>query len=205
VVVTATNAAGTSSAITLTLTVRVVPVVSSDTATALEGSYFSDTVSATESPTSYGATGLPAGISIDTATGVISGTPTGITSGTASVTISATNIAGTGTNTLSIIYTAKPTVTAAQTFSHAHNASVSISPAASNSPTSWNYVGTVSTTAPSGGDYLTETGLSFDYTTGQITGTASGGANTQGIWVLSVEATNDAGTRNAVNITITIT
>jgi hypothetical protein len=204
VVVTATNAAGTSSEITLTLTVRVVPVVSSDTSTALEGSSFYDTVSATESPTSYGATGLPAGLSIDTATGIISGTPTGTTSGTASVTISATNIAGTGTNTLSIIYTAKPTVTAAQTFSHAHNASVSISPAASNSPTSWNYVGTLSTTAPSGGDYLTETGLSFNYTTGQITGTASGGANSQGIWVLSVEATNAAGTRNAVNITITI-
>lgn len=206
VTVTATNAAGTSTAITLTLTVWVVPVVSGDTAPASEGAGFSYSIAATETPTSYGATGLPAGLTVNTTTGEISGTPTGITSGTTAVTISATNIAGTDTDTLNIVLTAKPTITAGQTFSHAHNAgSVSISPAASNSPTSWDYVGTVSTTAPVGGDYLTEVGTSFDYSNGHITGTSSGGANIQGVWVIALTATNAAGTRNAVNITITVT
>jgi hypothetical protein len=51
---------------------------------------------------SYGATGLPAGLSVDTATGAITGTPT--TAGTYSVTISATDNGGT-TGTASFTWT----------------------------------------------------------------------------------------------------
>jgi hypothetical protein len=78
-----------------------VPVITSSlTASGNETVAFSYTIVATNSPTSYNATGLPAGLSINTTTGVISGTPT--TAGTYSVTISATNAAGSDTETLVI-------------------------------------------------------------------------------------------------------
>jgi hypothetical protein len=57
-------------------------------------------ITASNNPTSYGATGLPAWASVNTATGVIIGTPTA--AGTSSVTISATNASGTGTATLTL-------------------------------------------------------------------------------------------------------
>jgi lysophospholipase L1-like esterase len=59
---------------------------------------FIDTVKASFNPTSFAATGLPAGLSINTSTGIISGIPT--QSGNFSVTLSATNISGTGSKTV---------------------------------------------------------------------------------------------------------
>jgi hypothetical protein len=52
-------------------------------------------VTASGSPTSFAATGLPSGLSINTSTGLISGTPA--EAGTSPVTVSATNAEGTGT------------------------------------------------------------------------------------------------------------
>ncbi|MBL7765534.1 MAG: putative Ig domain-containing protein [Chitinophagaceae bacterium] len=68
-------------------------------------SYF---ITATEFPTSYNATGLPPGLSINTTTGEISGTPTAVAGSPFSVTITATNLGGSGTATL--IYTIDPAV-----------------------------------------------------------------------------------------------
>jgi YDG domain len=68
-------------------------------------SYF---ITATNSPTSYIATGLPTGLSINKSTGEISGTPTDVAGLPFSVTISATNLGGTGTATL--VYTVSPKV-----------------------------------------------------------------------------------------------
>jgi len=56
------------------------------------------TITATNSPTSYAATGLPAGLSINTTTGLISGTAT--LSGTSNISLSASNAGGTGMATL---------------------------------------------------------------------------------------------------------
>jgi hypothetical protein len=79
------------------------------TASAMYGvastSYF---ITATNSPTSYNATNLPTGLSINTSTGEISGTPTDVAGSPFSVTISATNNGGTGMATL--IYTIIPKV-----------------------------------------------------------------------------------------------
>src|SRR5262249_53321569 len=61
---------------------------------------------ATNSPTSFGATGLPAGLTISTTTGLISGTPSA--AGTSSVSLSATNAGGTGTLTLSLTVNPAP-------------------------------------------------------------------------------------------------
>ena len=59
----ATNSAGTGSA-TLTLTIALAtPVITSaTTASGTVGSAFSYQIAATNAPTSYGATGLPAGL-----------------------------------------------------------------------------------------------------------------------------------------------
>ncbi|HEY4846398.1 MAG TPA: DUF4082 domain-containing protein, partial [Methylocella sp.] len=70
------------------------------TASGTVGSPFSYTITATKNPTSFNAAGLPAGLSINTTTGVIAGTPTA--AGTSSVTLSATNGLGTGSATLAL-------------------------------------------------------------------------------------------------------
>lgn len=78
------------------------PVITSATAVSgATGSNFFYAIAATGQPTSYAATGLPPGLSINTTTGVISGTPT--QTGTYTITISATNALGTGTATLTLI------------------------------------------------------------------------------------------------------
>ena len=80
----------------------IAPVITSPTtASGTVGASFSYRIAASNSPTSFGATGLPAGLTLNTSTGLISGTPS--TAGASTVSISATNSAGTGPATLTII------------------------------------------------------------------------------------------------------
>ena len=76
------------------------PIITSPlTAVGTVGAAISNyTIAASDSPTTYDATNLPNGLSVNTSTGVISGTPT--MAGSVSTTISATNANGTGTATL---------------------------------------------------------------------------------------------------------
>ncbi len=77
------------------------PAISSaSTATGTVGSAFTYNITATNTPTSYAASNLPAGLSVNTSTGVISGTPT--TAGAKSVLISASNASGTGSGTVTV-------------------------------------------------------------------------------------------------------
>jgi outer membrane protein assembly factor BamB len=83
------------------LSVSSAPVItSSSTASGNTNKSFSYQITATNSPASYSATGLPSGLTLNTSSGAISGTPT--TAATTSVTIGATNATGTGTASLTI-------------------------------------------------------------------------------------------------------
>ncbi len=75
------------------------PVISSAlVATGIVGTAFTYTITGSNTPTTYNATGLPVGLTVNTTTGVISGFPTVF--GISSIAISATNATGTGTATL---------------------------------------------------------------------------------------------------------
>ncbi len=81
-------------------------IISARTAIAYEGEPFSFQVIATHEPTSYTATNLPAGLTLDSATGLITGTPT--VGGTFLVAVSATGPTGTGTSGLSLAISSSP-------------------------------------------------------------------------------------------------
>ena len=70
------------------------------TGAGIAGDAFQYQISATKFPTSYSASPLPPGLSVDTGTGLITGTPTA--SGTFNVTLGATNGAGADSRTLVI-------------------------------------------------------------------------------------------------------
>ena len=90
---------GTSN--TVTVTVTQAPVITSTTTASGDiGAAMSYQITATNSPTSFNATGLPAGVTVNTTTGLISGTPTA--SGVFTVTLTATNAGGSGTATLTL-------------------------------------------------------------------------------------------------------
>ncbi|MBC8010405.1 MAG: lamin tail domain-containing protein, partial [Burkholderiales bacterium] len=80
------------------------PVISSaTTASGVVGQSFTYQIAASNTPTSFTATGLPAGLAVNTSTGLVTGTPTA--AGASSVTISATNTTGTGSATLALTIT----------------------------------------------------------------------------------------------------
>jgi PKD repeat protein len=164
------------------------PVVSSAAmATATVGTAFSYSITASNTPTSYGATGLPAGLSVNTSTGVISGTPT--TAGTYTSSVSATNAGGTGTKTVTITVNsnvAAPVISSAATATGTTGTAFTYSITASNAPTSYGATGLPA-------------GLSVNTSTGAITGTPT----TAGTFTTTVSATNAAGTgTKAITITI---
>ena len=137
----ATNRGGTGNA-TLTLTVTVAhPVITSATsASGTVGTAFSYQITATNSPTSYSATGLPGGLSVNTSTGLISGTPT--SAAVSTVTLGATNGGGTGNATLTLTVTvAHPVITSATSASGIVGTAFSYQITATNSPTSYSATG----------------------------------------------------------------
>ncbi|MDR6675925.1 putative Ig domain-containing protein [Pseudomonas oryzihabitans] len=95
---TATNASGTSAAATVTLSVSAVALTFTPASGALPagqvGNGYSISLQASggTAPYRYAATGLPAGVALDAASGQLSGTP--IAAGTYSMSVTATDNAG---------------------------------------------------------------------------------------------------------------
>ena len=108
---TASNAGGSGSlSVTLTITAATVPVpviISAASASASVGSAFAYQITATNSPTSFGTSTLPDGLSVNITTGLISGTPT--TAGSYAIRLFAANVGGTSTATLQLAITTSAT------------------------------------------------------------------------------------------------
>jgi hypothetical protein len=167
---------------TLTLTVNAAPVITSPiTATGVQNVVFNYQTIASNNPTSYAASGLPAGLSINTSTGLISGTPT--VTGTFTVTLSATNTCGIGTQTLTLTIPAPPIVTSGVTATLCAGTPFSYTITANNNPTFFD-----ASPLPAG--------LTIDQSTGIISGTPT----TAGNYDITIVAYNSGGNGSAVLI-----
>ena len=184
--VTLTASTGSvSETFVLQLNVEAPAISSAASASGMVGSGFSYQTTATNTPTSYGATGLPAGMKVSSGTGLISGTPTA--AGTSTATLSATNSAGTGNATLTLTIAAPvPGITSATTASATVGSAFSYQITASNTPSSYG-----ATSLPAG--------LTVNTSSGLISGTPTAA----GTSTVTLSATNGAGTGSAT-LTLTI-
>ena len=163
-------------------------ITSTASASGSVGLTFNYQITGTNSPTTFSATTLPGGLSINPNTGLISGVPT--TPGSTSVTLTLSNGAASSTFplTISIASLPVPSVTSILTAYGSVGSSFSYTITANNNATSY------STSSLSG------TGLNLDSSDGVITGTPT----SPGTFSLQLTATNGTGTGNPVTLTIQI-
>jgi len=187
VVVTATNPKGTSNSHTITVTV--VGISSAGTASGVTGQAFSYSITKTGSPSGanpYSVSGtLPAGVTLNTSTGVISGTPASTAAGTYSVTL--------GFNDVNV-----GLVTRALTISIDGITSASSASATQGSPMTA-YQITSFLSASAFGLSSTPAGLTFNTGTGLLSGTPT----TSGTYNLTMSATTVSGTQSRA-LTLTV-
>ena len=137
----AANVSGTNTALLVITVLPAAPVITSATnASGQVGQVFSYQITANNSPTLFGATGLPDGLTVNTNTGLISGTPAA--SGSYSAQIMVANAGGSNTAALSItILPAVPVITSANSATGQVNVSFSYTITASGSPTNFGAAG----------------------------------------------------------------
>ena len=149
------------------------------------GTPFEFTITATNSPMSFDATGLPLGLSVDTFTGAISGTPQ--EDGVFDVVLEATNADGTGTTTLRLQIepaplVGLPVITSPLTATARQGVWFSYTITATGDPP----IIFEATEMPAG--------LSINETTGVISGVP---VSDPGLWHIPISATNAVGTATA--------
>ncbi len=154
------------------------------------------TISGTNSPTSYDATGLPAGLSVNTGNGQITGTPSASTSGYYPVTISASN-GNTGTATLPIYVLDVPTTTSIVPTSTAVIASgnYSITVNGTNFVNGYSSITVGGSTSGVTTTYVSATQLTATITAATITSTSA---------IIGVTNSGVATTSNTQTLTITV-
>jgi alpha-tubulin suppressor-like RCC1 family protein len=184
VVLGASNSGGTGTgSLTLSISNPPAPVITSSTAVSgALNAPFVYTITASNNPTNFTTTSLPAGLNVNSSSGVISGTPTA--TGTSTVTLSAINAGGTGTATLALTIngTGAPVITSGLTAIAVNSVPFTYTITANNSPTSFN-----ATNLPMG--------LNVTPTTGAITGTPTV-TSTSSIFS-TIYAINSSGTGSA--------
>ena len=151
--------------------------------TANVGSPFGYQIVASNSPTTYNATGLPSGLSMSS-TGLITGSPT--TTGTSSIEIAATNSDGTGTVTLNLtVSPSLPAISSSTTISTTEGAFL-YTIVASNNPNQYY-----------------SAGLPPGITLNSSTGVISGSTTAMGTYNVLISAINSQGVGAAI-LTLTI-
>jgi uncharacterized protein YhjY with autotransporter beta-barrel domain len=180
--ISATNATATTNrALTINISLSAPVVSSAGTASGNVGQPFTYQIVASDIPTSYAATGLPPGLTLNTLTGLISGTPT--TAGTFNASVTATNASGISPPrpvTITIVLL-PPAITSAASASGTAGTALTYQITASNAPTSFSATGLPS-------------GLSINTASGLISGTPAGA----GTFAVTVGATNASGTGTQV-------
>jgi hypothetical protein len=148
-------------ALQITVAIRAPEIFSPLELTVQLGESFIYTIFGTHNPSSYGATGLPAGLSVNVVSGVISGTPTVL--GDFSILLIAINQGGAGSATL-VLHVVPPPVPVIDT-SVTHGRAITVEaftpfifqPTATNNPTHWT------------ADPIPD-GLALDASTGRLSG-----------------------------------
>ena len=188
VLVGASNSLGTGSGTLTLIGKKAVPVVSSTLeATAVSGVPFSYQIKATNAPTAFSAVGLPPGLSLDAASGLITGVPSSREqTSVVSVTIGAENEGGSGVpavlalNVLpplpSITSVLKETATAGKFFTYTISAS--------GAPTAYAVDDLVS-------------GLNFEASMATLSGVISGSLASATPYKVVLTATNGSGSAKA--------
>ena len=165
-------------------------VTSSPLAKGTAGQTFSFQLAASNNPTEFAAADLPAGLSLDSATGIISGTPS--SPGYRDIKVSARNDAGWGAPRLMVLDIVRgldaPMITSAPYAKGEVGTPFSYQIAASNQPTGFSVVGAL------------PAGLSLD----SVSGLISGSPTAAGVAELKLVASNASGQGNAMVFFISI-
>jgi len=153
-------------------------IVSTANVTVTQGTAFSYKISAINRAVSFGALGLPIGLTLNATTGIITGVPTA--PGNASVTLSATNGSGSGTKVLALkVNPRPPVITSPASMNLIAGAPFSYQITASNNPSGYGASGLPA-------------GLTINATSGLLGGTPAAAGNA----TVVLSATNGGGTTN---------
>ena len=179
----ANNASGTGYGnLALTAKLPLPAFISPAAADGLVNTPFTASIQAANVPTSYSASGLPGGLSMNSLTGTITGTPTN--AGVFNVTITASNFTGALTNSLAIIIyngvAPVPAITSPLAATGTVASSFSYLITANNNPTGFFVIGL-------------PLGLSFDAASGRMFGTPV----VAGTFTVTLRAINGGGTGSA--------